>query len=157
MANQSYQSTWTGAIPGNQPQIPQNQNNQMMYNQPQPQNGPPVENMVPWGWPMGPMPQNNNSNLFIAIAQSQEAVDNYPVGRGITAFLVNYPEGVFWTKRLKDDGLGYDTVKHHFCTDAEWEAMKSPMITNNSVSAEEFEKLQKDLAQLRVEFEDFIK
>lgn len=46
MANQSYQSTWTGAIPGNQPQIPQNQNNQMMYNQPQPQNGPPVENMV---------------------------------------------------------------------------------------------------------------
>lgn len=154
MANQPYNSTWIGAMPQNTtPVPPQNQNTQMMQSSP-----PPQEQMNPWAWQMGPMPQNNISNLFIAPVSSQDVVDNYIVARGVTAFLINYAEGIFWVKRLKDDGLGYEITKHRFCTEEEWNTrMNPPSVPSNGVSMEDFEKLQKDIAKLRVDFDEFIK
>ena len=174
MANASYQPTWVGALPANQtqpaPQMmqspptmgqpvvsdngagqPQTITNQVPVVQPQwvaPQVGAP---MTPWG--MVPM---SDGQLFIANVQSDEAVNNYPVGRGVTAFLVNYNAGVFWTKRQTDDGLGYKTVKHYFYTDEQTTPAKNQNGISG-VSVEEFTKLKDELKGLRRDFDEFIK
>ena len=100
--------------------------------------------------------QMNESYLFIAPVQSEEAVNNYPVARGVTAILINYSQGVFWKKRQTNDGLGYETVKHFFFTEEEFERLKVKNVQREN-STNEIDSLKADLAKLRKEFEDFIK
>lgn len=168
MANNGYQPTWVGALPANQSQpAPQMMQSPPTMGQPavsdngvgQPQtitNQVPQMQMPQWqapmmqSWPMS-VPE---SPLVIANVQSEEAVNNYIVSRGVTAFLINYNEGVFWTKRQNDNGLGYETVKHYFHTEEQATPRK---IQNGGVSPEEFARLRDELDSLRKEFNEFIK
>lgn len=138
---QGYQPNWFGAMQNTpQPQVQQpNQNGQ--------------QNLFP---PMMNNNQMNESYLFIAPVQSEEAVNNYPVARGVTAILINYSQGVFWKKRQTNDGLGYETVKHFFFTEEEFERLKVKNVQREN-STNEIDSLKADLAKLRKEFEDFIK
>ena len=109
-------------------------------------------------YPQMPMMQPNP--LTIAIVQSEAAVDNFIVERGVTAFLINYSEGVFWTKRQKDDGLGYETVKHVFFK-AEDYAKQSQndqtKLTEIDKVWVELDKLQGELSDFKHEFQEFMK
>ena len=133
MANPGgYQPNWFGGVSQNQPQI---QNGQVNQQTPQPMN-------------FGMFEQNVNP-LIIVPVQSEAAANNYIVARGVTAFLINYQERVFWTKRQTDDGLGYSMVKHYFRVENEKPHIES--------SSDEIKALREELNSLRKEFEDFIK
>lgn len=155
--NGGYQSTWAGALPANQPQVaapnPQPQPAQAPAPQPmaQPQYVAPMYQAMPQSW--GMMPVDNS--LIIAPVQSEEAMLNYIVPRGVTAFLINYNERVFWKKRQTDDGLGYDIVRHRFFTDEEYSNQKNQ--SESPVSAEEFARLEEKFNLLRKDFDDFMK
>ena len=141
MNNNGYQSNWVGAIP--QPQPPQPQ--------PQPQN-------MQWGnqW-YGQPPQQNTppDNPFLVIpVQNDAVVDNYIIPKGYTAFFINYSNGVFWKRRLNDDGLTYDTVKHYFFTEEQFKQLQNQ---NAPCTNDEVAKLREDFDKLRKEFDDFIK
>lgn len=162
--NTGYQSTWTGSLPTNQvqpvqPMIPSSttigqpqfgDNGQMQ--QPTLNNQfMPTQQMQPWPV-QAPVP---DSPLFIATVPSDEVVNSYPVARGVTAFLINYNEGVFWTKRQTDDGLGYKTVRHYFQVDDQ----NQPRRNQNgcSVTDEAFALLNERVDKLRHDFDEFIK
>lgn len=148
--NQPYQSNWNGAMM----QTPTNQTPQMP---PQPANNMysmPTQSFM--NYQQMPMMQPNP--LTIAIVQSEAAVDNFIVERGVTAFLINYSEGVFWTKRQKDDGLGYETVKHVFFKAEDYEKQSQNDDASRSIiQQEEFERLKTDFYKLRDEFQEFMK
>lgn len=145
--NQPYQSNWAGALQNNAaPLQPQNQNG--------PQNFMSAPN-IPW---------NNqpatDSYLFIAPVQSEEAVDNYPVARGVTAILINYSKGIFWKKRQTNDGLGYETVKHYFFAEDDFNRMRAQQKEQANTQPdknEEFENLRSEVLRLRRDFDDLMK
>lgn len=163
MANQpiptgGYQSTWTGAIPQNtQPQPAP-----MPTPQPQPPTQPIFNN---WNQPFF----NTSPNVIMVLVEGQETVDNYPVAPNVTAFLINYTKGVFWTKRQAPDGLSFDTTKHYFFKEEDYNRMMSEKNQNgNNSDIDELKDMYTKLKamctesshetkKLRKEFEDFIK
>lgn len=153
--NQPYQSTWNGAMM----QTPTNQTPQMPVQPPQPANNQyqmPAQQFM--NFPQMPIMQPQNP-LIIVPVPSEAAVDNYIVERGITAFLINYSEGVFWTKRQKDDGLGYDTVKHVFFKEEDYsnKRQNDEKLNRSMVQQEDFDRLREDFYALKHEFQEFIK
>lgn len=99
----------------------------------------------------------NPNPLIIVPVSNEQAVNNYLVERGVTAFLINYKDGIFWTKRLNDNGLGYDVVKHKFYVDVEKPRMETQQPTNPIDSQAQLTAIQEELAKLRKEFDEFIK
>lgn len=151
--NQPYQSTWNGAMI----QTPTNQTPQMPVQPPQPANNQyqiPAQQFM--NFPQMPIMQPQNP-LIIVPVPSEAAVDNYIVERGITAFLINYSEGVFWTKRQKDDGLGYDTTKHVFFKEEDYEKQNQNKPTDTDILRVDLNNLRSDLEDFKREFQEFIK
>lgn len=153
----SYQSSWTGALPNNgwnapapnptptpQPQPTMNSS----PNTNTPMNNQQIAPSQPW------MPQ---PTLVIVPVQSEAVVDNYIVAPGVTAFLINYAKGVFWTKRQTQDGLGFDTIRHTFKVDDASVPQNQNGIEAPPIDQSEFIKLRDEVLKLRHEFDDFMK
>lgn len=138
MSTNSYQPNWAGVM---NPQQQSTNTNYLNQNYSQGQgvsyagSSPSMFNQPP-----------QYPNIVIVPIQGEEAVHNYIVGRGVTAFLIDYTNRVFWKKRQTDDGLGYETVKHYFFTEDEYNADK---IQNGGyVSLDEFNELKKTVSEL---------
>lgn len=144
MAGQNgYQSNWTGAMVQNS-QVT-NQNGQQPFQFNNQQNS-------------GFTPFNFNPNpLMIVPVSNEEAVNNYLVERGVTAFLINYKDGIFWTKRLNENGLGYDVIRHRFCIDEDKPQVEAQKPTQFELMQKELMAMQEELISLRKEFDEFIK
>ena len=137
MPANNYQPNWAGAMSQPQQSVSTNYLNQN-YSQ-----GQGVQYAGTTGWNQ---PVQYPNNVIIVPIQGEEAVHNYIVARGVTAFLIDYNNRVFWKKRQTDDGLGYETVKHYFFTEDEYKAENGQ--NGSYVSIDEFNELKKTVDEL---------